>query len=237
MHQMPLHLVVMILSRLDDMQTLGSAILSHSLFYTAYKDDPKGIVRSVIQWQIPPCFLRYAAIAYEASHVDRQDKWAVVGLRGWDMRTDSLKKWLVEWEQDPASTSAAVAASMSRTYRMVRHFGHRFLKDTLPLASELYVSPSLAFHTKAREPSLAEKYRIYRALFRFQIYCNLGFRTEQDLQPSPEWAQTFQYARSATMFGEFSPWVNEQLACMHDYLEQTLSKCTYKLSTLVKIRV
>jgi hypothetical protein len=26
------------------------------------------------------------------------------------------------------------------------------------------------------------------------------------------------------LFGPFSPWINEQLACVHDYLEEVLSK-------------
>lgn len=233
--QMPLHLVVLILSRLNTMQTLGSAILSNSLFYSAYKEDTKRIVRSIIREQIGTYLLRYAANAYEASHVDRQDRWAVAELKGWDMREKRLQEWLMEWEQEPSSTSAAVAASLSRTHTLVRYFGHRFLEDTSPLASEFYGAASS--HAGSRRPSRTERYRVYRALYRFQIYCNLGFRTEQDLQPNSEWAGIFRHARSAMLFGEFSPWLNEQLACMHDYLEQILSKCTYKLMLLVGMRV
>lgn len=230
--QMPLHLLVLILSRLNDMRSLGSAILSHSLFYAAYKDDAKGIVRSIIQRQIPAFYMRYAANAHEALHVDRQDKWAVVGLKGWDMRKGPLQEWLARWEEEPASTSAAVAASLSRTHSIVKYFSHRFLEDTSKLMSDFYAS-----HAGSRKPSRAERYRVYRALYRFQIFCNLGFRTEQDLQPSTEWAETFGYACSATLFGQFSPWVNEQLACMHDYLEHILSKSMYGYLFLVEIDI
>lgn len=224
--QMPLHLLVIILSRLNDMQTLGSAILSNSLFYAAYKDDPKIIVRSVIRRQIPTYLLRYAANAHQASRVDRQDKWAMMRLNGWDMREGPLHEWLARWEQDPTSASAAVAASLSKTHRVIRYYCQRFFRDTVPFVSELY--GPLSSHAEFREPSRAERYRVYRALYRFQIYCNLGFRNEQDLQPSPEWAKDFRHGREATIFGAFSPWVNEQLACLHDYLERRLSRCTYK---------
>lgn len=231
--QMPLHLLVLILSHLKDMRTLGSAILSHSLFYAAYKDDTQGIVRSVIQRQTPACYMRYAANAHEAAHVDRQDKWAVVQLKGWDMREGSLLEWLARWEQEPASTLAAVAASLSRTHSIVKYFSHRFLEDTSNLVSDFY--EPLAHHTGTRKPRRTERYRVYRALYRFQIFCNLGFRTEQDLRPSTESAENFGYACRATLFGQFSPWVNEQLACMHDYLEQLLSKSTYQCLFLVEM--
>lgn len=228
---MPLHLLVMILSRLNNIQTLGSAILSHPLFYAAYKDAPRIVVRSITRRHITSYLMRYAANAYEASRIGRHDKLAVLELQGWDMRPALLKEWLVGWESDPASTSAAVAASLIKTHRAVRYFRRRFFKDTAPFASE--IRGPLPPHAEPTEPSPAEWYRVYRALYRFQIYCNLGFRTKQDLQPSPEWAQTFQDARSATMFGKFSPWVNEQLACIHDYLERILSKCTYQLPSRV----
>lgn len=231
--QMPLHLLVIILSRLNDMTTLGSAILSNSLFYAAYKDNPRIIVQSIIRQQIPPDLLRYAANAYQASRVDRQDKWAMVRLCGWDMRQGPLHEWLARWEKDPTSASAAVAASLSRTHRVVRYYCQRFFRDTAPFVSELYGAQSS--RAKYKEPSLAEKHRVYRALYRFQIYCNFGFRNEQDLQPSPEWAKDFQHSREARVFGAFSPWINEQLACIHDYLERRLSSCTFTNTSICEI--
>lgn len=204
------------------MQALGSAILSNSVLYAAYKDHMRGIIQSIIRRQIPTILMRYACNAYEASRVDREDEHAVYNLSGWDMRRAPLEEWLHQWEQDPNSTSAAVAASLSRTHSVVRYFCRLFFKDTctLPLNSELF---GTSCH-RSTKPSAEERYRVYRALYRFQIYCNLGFRTDDDLQPDVDWARTFRHARNTTLFRSFSPWVNEQLACMHDYLERVLSR-------------
>ncbi|KND93678.1 hypothetical protein TOPH_01416 [Tolypocladium ophioglossoides CBS 100239] len=58
--------------------------------------------------------------------------------------------------------------------------------------------------------------RIERALYRFEIYCNL-FRESRKAQSSVYGEQ------KRLFFANFAPWENEQLGCIHDFLAQVVS--------------
>lgn len=59
--------------------------------------------------------------------------------------------------------------------------------------------------------STNEVTRIERSLYRFEIYCNLFRDSAQfTFAPGPEQREAY--------FSKFSPWENEQLACVQDYL-------------------
>ncbi|KAK2744284.1 hypothetical protein FQN57_004369 [Myotisia sp. PD_48] len=59
-------------------------------------------------------------------------------------------------------------------------------------------------------PSRSEIDRIQRALYQFEIYCNLFRTLEHDIYPGPNQMEVF--------FSKFSPWENEQLAPVLDDL-------------------
>lgn len=71
--ELPLHLLSIILAQLDSMQSLGSTILSHSLFYDAFNDDTKRVVRSILRNQIPPELICYAEATFKAQMVDNNN--------------------------------------------------------------------------------------------------------------------------------------------------------------------
>jgi hypothetical protein len=54
-------------------------------------------------------------------------------------------------------------------------------------------------------------------MYRYLLYCNL-FRSDTPLDRGLESPITLYF------FQKFSPWVNEQLACVHDYFERVLSR-------------
>lgn len=113
-----------------------------------------------------------------------------------------------------------IASMFSRTHTLVDYFAASFINERLPL-SWGHASRRCP---GSKQPSRRENTRIKRALYLFQIYCNIVFQHETDFHPDKE-IKRFRRSYLYTFFSSpFSPWVNEQLACMHDYLEEVLSE-------------
>lgn len=238
---MPLHILGMILSRLDDMQFLGSAIFSHSLWYAAYQDDALGILKSILRNQIPANLMRYAIFAHDVRYgffahgvrrMPAKEEKVWDGLRsefitaGYDTPdgTTCQESFLNELVNQPRAQT--LAATLSKTHSVVQHFCRQFLSDTLPLAPKALGS----FRSGSAAVSADEIFRVCRALYRFQIYSShLGLREDGDHQDeratdvNPRWSDNLVGCVACEHFECFSPWVNEQLACMHDFLERKLS--------------
>jgi len=213
---MPVHLLSLILSDLDGMQTLGSAILSHSSFYAAYKEQSTAIIHRIVQNQIPLDLIPYAIAVYRATQVDHHNSKDVKSLLARHFDNIALPPSLM---LRPEHLEPAVAHLISKTHSAVERFSHDFVDDTLPLTQD-----QLGLHRQNyNQASTSEIFRIRRALYRFQLYCNLTFRDQSDLRRSKQQRANLDSYLRLNYFGYFSPWVNEQLACIHDYLERVLS--------------
>jgi hypothetical protein len=219
---MPLHLLSLMLSQLDSMMpTLASAILSHSSLYAAFAEDRDRIVRAILRNQISPELMVYAFPTYLA------------GLPGFDpcdfsniesflrLHIDRVFEFRLPVQPDlftkPGPVEMHLASTLSKTHAIIEHFTTEFVQDTLPLRrTELGL-----LQDDSNPTSSAELFRIHRAMYRYQLYCNL-FRHPYNQQ---------QRRRLGTVlvvyfFARFSPWANEQLACIHDYFERVLSHGT-----------
>lgn len=233
--QLPLHVVSLILARLDDIQALGSAILTHPLLYAAYKDAANTVLKSILQNQIPQRLMPFVLTTYESRDADCHNCGEVNALVRWVNNPFLLEeqsfyfphfKRTIDPEKD---ISPVVAADLSKTHTIVQHFCDRFISDVLPLATEPYgvgiPRSSLA------EASSREVHRVQKALYRFQTYCNLRYRQASDMKP-----ETWEHSRNQAIgrvLRVFSPWVNEQLACIHDYLERMLSECKFHFMAML----
>ncbi|KAH8779834.1 hypothetical protein F5883DRAFT_406392 [Diaporthe sp. PMI_573] len=226
--ELPLHLVSATLSQLDSMQSLGSAILSHSLLYHSFCDDKKYIVRCIVRNQIPSELIHYAEAAFKAKYVDND--------RFRDARTlleSAFKRVEINHNHVLATDSGqdaqpygsmdtiSIASAISKTHWLVEYFCRSFIRERLPLMRELMGGP---FDPEGVCQSQAELFRIRRALYRYQIYCNLVFRRKTDFHPGRWVRQTRNSYLQQHFFHPFPPWVNEQLCCIHDYLEDVLSR-------------
>ena len=209
--EMPLHLLRIVLSDLDCMDSLAAAILSHSSFYVAFSEDSTNIISRILGNQIPVDLLPYSIAVYEATRIDH-------------CNSDHIMKLLLRFfsEISPPSQDVlrlehlepAAAKVISKTHSIVEHFSHDFVKKTLPLTRNKLG----LYRPDYSQASAGEVFRIRRALYRFQLYCNL--------QAGGKQRDTSSLYQQYFFFGLFSPWVNEQLACIHDYLEQVLSSGT-----------
>lgn len=239
----------MVLAQLDSMQSLGSAILSHSLFYNAFHEDTKRIVRSILRNQIPPQLMYYAEATFKAQFVDVDGgKETCILLRPafksvkLGSNSPPLEEWCLEWifdlplrgtgvpkvsrrgkdKQTYSQMGAiSIADAISRTHGYVEHFRDGFIRERLPLMQNLM---GRRVNPKGSRASRMELFRISRALYRFQIYCNLMFRDVVDLHPGRRARESRNLHMDRYFMGVFPPWVNEQLCCIHDYLEEVLSR-------------
>lgn len=247
--KLPLHLLSMIMVELDCMQSLGSAILSHSLMYAAFCDDTKHIVQSILRNQIPPELMHYAAAAFESKFIDNRNGPRVgsflgTAFEGWFRVQNGapFQRWCLKWmfkknfvrgygvrtifgrnrdiTEYAALDGKTIASLFSKTYTIVDYFCTSFVNERLPLSQGVITGQT----SGNRHPSNREIFRIKRALYLFQIYCNIVFQRESDFHPDRQTKRIRKGYLDIHFFSSFSPWVKEQLACIHDYLEEVLSK-------------
>lgn len=214
---LPLHVLTEVLSYLDSIPSLGSAILSHSALYAAYKEQSTNIIECIVLNQIPSDLMPYAVATYDATRVNHRSLDDIVNLlRNYFSDVAPSRHFVLRLEH----LEPSAAHLISKTHCAVLHFSNAFIADTLPLTRR-----RLGYHRSSyARASTIELFRIRRALYRFQLYCNLTFRGENDLRRDREQRLTI-YRYQSRFFNYFSPWVNEQFACIHDFLERVLSTC------------
>lgn len=247
--EIPLHLLSTILAKLECMQSLGAAILSHSSIYAAFHEDAKHIVQCILRSQIPAELMHYAAAAFESSindnSVRRMGLVLLAAAFNNQFRPENgppFQKWCLDWMFDhslsgigvraifarshswdipeyDALDANTIASMFSKTHAVVEHFCSRFLAERLPLWQGLrgQLRPGNGC------PSEKELLRIKRALYLFQIYCNMNFPHGGGFETTEEARDIQAQYVKCYILGSFSPWVNEQLACVHDFLEEVLS--------------
>lgn len=246
--QMPLHLIGRMLLELDSIQSLGAAILSHSSFLGAFNEQRVPIMIRVLENQIPPDLMRYAMATCKAAlrgagvlpeypaarnprrrrrtpkfQISSTIEEVTLAYPGRERHSGDLKH-MFDWYYSHAVAQSVTL--LSRTHVLVEHFTRRFLSEVLPLAKMIY---------GARPPgSYEETFRIQRALYRFQLYCHLvGFpHNEFETESGHEEEYTDPSAwKHWPFFGLYSPWANEQLACIHDFLEHVVSKGQHDINS------
>ena len=107
-----------------------------------------------------------------------------------------------------------LAGAISRTHTMVQYFTRAFLRDTA------LGPPVLGLQRPDWTTASAdEEFRIQRAMYRFQMYCNLFRDVNRDRKSRLDFSGTL-----SSFFENFPPWANEQLGCINDYFERVLSR-------------
>ena len=216
---MPVHLLSMVLCQLDNTTSLASAIFSHSSLYAAWMEDRHRIVRTVLRNQIPPAvepyvFLTHLAGSPDVDHDDlSQLRRFLTRHIYFPFKFTSPPREALFSKSNPVDIR--LASSLSRTHAIVEHFTKHFVQDTLPVARK-----ELGLRGKQGATD-DEVFRIQRSMYRYQMYCNLfGHPYDRDKR------RRLEAPLSVRFFRPYSPWVNEQLAAVHDYFERVLSRGT-----------
>ncbi|KAI0379570.1 hypothetical protein F5Y04DRAFT_290175 [Hypomontagnella monticulosa] len=197
--RLPAEVTQEILSRVDDLNTLKSAALSCRAIYKVFTGAEDIITTRILLRQIHPTVLPDAIVV----RVSR----TLSGSKAEDLDTFS-NSFLGVKKPPPSSWKLVDALPLSQFHGVVE-----------PLTTRL---SSLAFNRAPRRiretpfqspPTHTEVLRIQRALYRFQLYCNLFQNEVQDSS-----------RQRGLFFSHFSVWENEQLACVHDLLIEIVAK-------------
>ncbi|KAI1149476.1 hypothetical protein F4825DRAFT_464112 [Nemania diffusa] len=201
---LPCEVIAGVLRKLDHVQSLLPSVLTCQHFYSSYKESPS-LALDILQRQVGPALLPYSIALSEASRMPKPRS------------KSSISQLLDTLYNDPhALTRRArdipfpALMQMGRTHDLVKKFANEFASDAWLLLGQ---SENLSL-------SSAEQFRLCRAFYRTELFLTLfwGDKTE--------FSGVFVDERVDMFFSRHPPWVNEQLGCVHDYLEQRFSKAT-----------
>jgi hypothetical protein len=139
-----------------------------------------------------------AVAAHESS---QQDEWSQKEI------IQFLPRYI-----DPQQSLRPSGGTLSKALTQVQLYNQvRFWSTHL-------ASKAFAQHPLSEQPPLSwsERTLIERALYRFEIYCNLFGQNDFD-------ALVYEKKLFPAFFGQFSPCENEQLACIYDFFIDILS--------------
>ena len=217
--QLPLHLLSILLRHLDSIQSLGSAILSHSSLYTAFIEDQKSIIWNILTNQIDPDVMVFAMAAYKASFLKPDDSEGLRPFLEDHFGPDRSYQVPTPCYIKLGELTPSIANELSKAHVIVEHFSNALIKDMLPLAQQ-----QLGLQrANLAKVSPREKYRIYRAFYRYQFYCNLVQNWDANFKNRRRFGWKPVGGDLGTLhiwLQQYSRWVNEQVTCVLDFLNR-----------------
>lgn len=200
-----------IFSQVDNVRTFKAAAAScHSLRDLLLHSNL--VINQVLMRVIPPDLLPEAFAVYKSSRLPSTNRGIV---------QDFLHDYFTSLSHISHFWTLNEAASLEQFHELVQLFTTDFV------ARALSKNPVTGSPEKS-EPALIterELYRIQRAFYRFELYCNLFKRNEKCRNPirPPPLVIPFE-DQSRLFFHRFAPWENEQLACIHDFLLRVIDE-------------
>ncbi|KAH9986481.1 hypothetical protein F4779DRAFT_611798 [Xylariaceae sp. FL0662B] len=210
--KLPYELVFSVLRSLGNIRFLPSSILTCRHFYISFKEHPS-IMYDLIQHQIGPQLLPYAVAILEASRIPSPPTdTSIQALL--DALFNEPAKLLASLHLMPLSTLLKIGY----THDVIENLSADFSLDAWNLLSQ--DNPKIATNLVL---SPAEYFRFQRAFYRIELFLRLfGSKQGKSSEISPQNGYN-------KLLSQHSPWENEQLGCVHDYLEKRISKATYDI--------
>ncbi|KAI1347768.1 hypothetical protein F5Y01DRAFT_307292 [Xylaria sp. FL0043] len=197
-------LVCMILSALPDVESLQTAVLSCPLFYSAFRAAETSVTTHVLFSQIDASVLPEAMAAIESSRLGAFKERCK--RQRWDAARDFITRNLRKRPIPPDTWLLKRALPLGRLHSCVEELAKQFAEATVSRGP----AARCPLSTTNRE-----RCRIQRALYRFEIYCKLLCEAD--------WERRIYHNQDILFFSNFSPWENEQLGCVHDFLVRAVS--------------
>jgi len=198
---LPLHIVAAILSLLGSPPDILSAILSHRVFYGAFKQHQKSIISDLVKNMIPPSLLPYALLLLYSSKIKPHDADGVTAFLGQYRKGMSSTEVTRRLSNLSHSDVSIIIKNWTAAQALCKLYATEALRE---LEDRTGIKHSGTLSTN-------EEKRIYRAIFRYQILWNLC-----DSQTPHEAA--FEEPIDA-FFATHSPWVNKQLSHFFYFIE------------------
>jgi hypothetical protein len=207
---LPQEVLKIVLAHSHDLDSLLSTVASCRAFYAAFHTSPSSLTQALVFREIDSAVLpeaiqtlRAALFRRHRHRLSSSDLHLAVSSLFGEGR-DALLNY--QW-------NLADGIAVIRLHSIVETFASEFAS---------YYLSWLQRHSKCEQegpPSIQERARIKRALYRFETYCNL-FPPPQDLEDSDFKAAEISFLSS------FSPWEIEQLASVHESMWRRLTPGT-----------
>lgn len=217
--RLSVELVRLILSAVPDVESLRAAVLSCPLFYRSFLEAETSTTALVLRNQIddsvlPEAMAAAASLLLRPHGAQQTDQDAVEDFVAHNLRRRPTP---------PRSLSLRDALLLGRLHVYVDRWAVTFATAALLQDALHKTQPGSA-------ATYQEMCRIERALYRFEIYCNL-FRevpTKQSITRLTRTTPSIMYAeQKGLFFANFARWENEQLGCIHDFLARAISSCQF----------
>ncbi|CAG9994618.1 unnamed protein product [Clonostachys byssicola] len=211
--RLPLHTIAHILSNVKTIQDLRPIILSHSIFRDALKDNFNSVASAIIMRQVAKEALPFLLALVGSQRLSLSDPAAAKQLLGLAASTCPVAL-------PSLGLSRAEYAYMSSSCSSARTIYRQMASEVKPLHHS-YLGPAPKDRQYANH---WEKFRISRAVFRYQLMCNL-FCHRLCLIRMQEFRPRFDdWDLKRLFFSSFSPWVNEELMCVFVYLRRKVAQ-------------
>lgn len=207
MEALPPELKIEVMQRADEISALSTLIHSIPSFFNVFTKAKTTILRSVLRRAIQPLVTQDALTVLDSS------KLTVSG-------TEEVRRFLESYKyrlkiKDPLTLTESLSPlsthmDLSRKHKLVEWFTH-------DLCTTILSSPPFTRQgeTKSLPVSTEETVRIHRALYRFELYCDL-FRPTIPSRLGPDEARE-------QLLDLWPAWEVEELSCIHTYLSRRLS--------------
>lgn len=196
--RLPNELKTTILAMLPDFETLRSFVLVSSDFYWAFKAEEVEITGQILLREIPrPLFEE--SVALREAKSDRATRWSPPQTKGF------FKKYSSRVSEFLRTCDLPQALELIQYHRTVQNLAHEFAESAFAIAEEQFAKVKGSLHL-----SLAEKIRMQRAFYRFELYFAFFGDPERRVASSHSGEQ-------AKAFWDYFPaWEVEQIACVYD---------------------
>jgi hypothetical protein len=226
---LPSELKCQILLNISDLQTLNALIRASPSYHQVYTSQRIRILSRVLERELEPPVLADAIATMAASRVaDRQDRITKVK----DFLSQYRAKIYAQDGNGLASITSQDISSVARLHTAIRTIALRFYDFTVGARPHLPDAKSAS-----PGPSRTELQRIYRALYRFEMFCKL-FSSNRFPRDNTRYFQTGYPYTGATssaplnvteadgrdisdwFLAIFQPWEVEEVGCVYDFLSR-----------------
>ncbi|EPE25355.1 hypothetical protein GLAREA_01267 [Glarea lozoyensis ATCC 20868] len=198
LESLPAELKVIIFFALPDLISLKHIASTSRSLYNAVKSAERHVVHPFLSSELEFDVLPEAAAVIASSRIKSRTKS--------QMLTFAENHLRCPWHWDPKFYfTLADALYISKLHKQIQSFTNQFFVVAFMDDHEILDPAPLSRNETAR---------IMRAFYRFEIYCNLfRYKQEQQNYTAKEQQELF--------FSWFSPWDNEQLACVEMFFSLT----------------
>ncbi|KAK2743522.1 hypothetical protein FQN57_004819 [Myotisia sp. PD_48] len=209
----------LILSSLE-LESLKSLVKTSRLFYQQYTFDRVYILRKCLQKTLGFISIEACAVYYSGLE-------SFTTTRGKNQVKDFLDSYVKRLSRDKASTfngdltNDEVIGIVKMYFSVIRPLQKHFTEWALAnLAKENKIIQFCSDSDElCKPPSRSEELRMLRALYRFQLLCNLFGRGPHILKRPPTITSDFSDMLNI-FFCIFEPWEVEEIGCIYFFAEQ-----------------